>query len=417
MNTCLLPCRHVMYVRSNCNYETVIPPMRSISTRWIVHSPMNNIAEGDVRPGGLKQLTCPVLSRQTPLTTTDMYIETKALAEKIIDRMAMQSTPTYRVALQWLQDFYVALNSGDVVDFTDRETPSFPGLSQVSSIGAARLSQMSFSEELSTRPPETLITGSCEEAIPSGAQKEVENEGDSDYDLGCETPNAAKTDKTKVVRADHGSTRNELPSIGTKITPNLTEVGNNEQNSEVAIWKFAERPVVNGMTKEQRKKQKHKSERRAARELAEKYRKGKMSRFAKFTDVAALLDGAYSMFHTKAMVDALVMPTAEIGSTVTVRPFIKNQEVPDITQMLPLDKEMEGINAIKLTTDIDLLAYWPDYGCINFDQLDTMASIHEARNNFKLVMRTIKWLDTVEWRVSDRSAGAVSRHAPHHKDT
>ncbi|KAE9325814.1 hypothetical protein PR003_g16385 [Phytophthora rubi] len=140
MNTCLLPCRHVMFVRNHCNYETVIPPMRSFSTRWIVHSPVNNIAERDVARGGLKQITCSALSQQSPVSTTDMYIEAKAVAEKIIDRMALQSTPTYRVALQWLQDFYGALNSGDVIEFSQREA-TFLGLSQVSSVGATRLSQ------------------------------------------------------------------------------------------------------------------------------------------------------------------------------------------------------------------------------------------------------------------------------------
>ncbi|KAE9012947.1 hypothetical protein PR003_g16386 [Phytophthora rubi] len=101
------------------------------------------------------------------------------------------------------------------------------------------------------------------------------------------------------------------------------------------------------------------------------------------------------------MLDALVMPTAEINSTVAVRPFNVGQEVPVVKQLLQLDKVMEGINAIKLSMDCDLLAYWPDYGCATFDQLDTMASIHEARNNFKLVMHTLKWLESVEWRVSD----------------
>ncbi|KAG6608891.1 uncharacterized protein IUM83_12770 [Phytophthora cinnamomi] len=69
--------------------------------------------------------------------------------------------------------------------------------------------------------------------------------------------------------------------------------------------------------------------------------------------------------------------------------------------MLVRDKVEEGIEAIKGAGNIDLVAHWPDYGCATFDQLDAMASIHEARNNFKLVMRTLKWLASVEWRVSD----------------
>lgn len=62
---------------------------------------------------------------------------------------------------------------------------------------------------------------------------------------------------------------------------------------------------------------------------------------------------------------------------------------------------IEGINTIKLKQNVDLLAYWSDYGCATFDQLDAMANIIEARNHFKLVMRTLKWLEDVEWRVND----------------
>ncbi|KAE9073448.1 hypothetical protein PF010_g25070 [Phytophthora fragariae] len=62
----------------------------------------------------------------------------------IVDRMALQSTPTFQVAFRWLEDFYEALNAGDVVTFTERDDSAFPGLSHVSSVGGARLSQLSF---------------------------------------------------------------------------------------------------------------------------------------------------------------------------------------------------------------------------------------------------------------------------------
>ncbi|GMF54033.1 unnamed protein product [Phytophthora fragariaefolia] len=101
------------------------------------------------------------------------------------------------------------------------------------------------------------------------------------------------------------------------------------------------------------------------------------------------------------MLHALVMPTAEVSSIVSVRPYSVGQDVPTIKKMLVRDKLEEGIQAIKMSEDIDLLAYWPDYGYATFDQLDAMASIHEARNNFDLVKRTLAWLESVEWRVAD----------------
>ncbi|KAG3232184.1 hypothetical protein PI124_g22727 [Phytophthora idaei] len=125
--------------------------MRFFSTRWIVHSPVNNIAEGEVSPGGFRQVSCGPLPTDKALSSSSKYKDAKALAEKNVDRIALQSTPTYRVALQWLQDFYEALNAGTVVGFTLREDTLFPGLSQVPSVGAAMLSQMSFAEEGSSQ--------------------------------------------------------------------------------------------------------------------------------------------------------------------------------------------------------------------------------------------------------------------------
>ncbi|KAG6954232.1 hypothetical protein JG687_00011913 [Phytophthora cactorum] len=62
---------------------------------------------------------------------------------------------------------------------------------------------------------------------------------------------------------------------------------------------------------------------------------------------------------------------------------------------------MEGIDGIKMTEDVDLLAFWPGYGYATFDQLVGMNRIQEARHRQTLVMRTVKWIDEVEWRIQD----------------
>ncbi|OWY97561.1 hypothetical protein PHMEG_00031880, partial [Phytophthora megakarya] len=90
-------------------------------------------------------------TKEKDLSGANMYIEAKALAEKIVDRMALQTTPTFKIALKWLEDFYNALSFGEVVDFADREASSFPGLSQVSSVGGASLSQLSFIGDILVR--------------------------------------------------------------------------------------------------------------------------------------------------------------------------------------------------------------------------------------------------------------------------
>ncbi|ETP15612.1 hypothetical protein F441_09646 [Phytophthora nicotianae CJ01A1] len=136
--TCLLPCRHVMFVRSTCNFETCVPPMRYFATRWIRHSPENDIDEGDVSTGGLKQKVLPSVPKGRALSSSNKYIEAKAITEKIVDRLALQSTPTFRVALTWLENFFEALNAGEVVDFSERGNPVFLRLSSTSSGGVVR---------------------------------------------------------------------------------------------------------------------------------------------------------------------------------------------------------------------------------------------------------------------------------------
>jgi hypothetical protein len=95
-----------MHFRFMCNYETVSPPLRTFSIRWIVHAPQNNIDEGDVRAGGFFTSSCAAIREEPAVAASDKYIHVKALTEKIVDRMALQTSPTYRVAQWWLQGFY-----------------------------------------------------------------------------------------------------------------------------------------------------------------------------------------------------------------------------------------------------------------------------------------------------------------------
>ncbi|GMF80789.1 unnamed protein product [Phytophthora fragariaefolia] len=69
-------------------------------------------------------------------------------------------------------------------------------------------------------------------------------------------------------------------------------------------------------------------------------------------------------------------------------------------QIPQLDKIYEAINTIKTTSNYNLLAQWSDYGSITLDQLQAMADIIEARNQFLLVEFTMAWMDRVEWHIS-----------------
>lgn len=135
------------------------------------------------------------------MTSDAMYADTKAIAEKIIDRMALQSPPTYHVAFQRLENFYDALNSGNVVDFAEQNIVPFPGLSQVSSVGAARLSQMAFAADT---PP----SGSSADAVTTTT---IEDSADA------ETAPTIKDGVLSIMRlmfkATMNMARTEVPSV------------------------------------------------------------------------------------------------------------------------------------------------------------------------------------------------------------
>ncbi|POM65881.1 Hypothetical protein PHPALM_18338, partial [Phytophthora palmivora] len=130
---------------------------------------------------------------------------------------------------------------------------------------------------------------------------------------------------------------------------------------------------------------------------------GTVSKLVTFTDVATLLDGPYRYFNAKAMVDALDLPAGEISGSLSVRQRSAGQDIPVVEAIPPLPKIIAAIDAIRLKQDINLLAYWPDFGYATFGQLDAMATLVEARTRtrFGLVMQTIKWIESVEWNVAD----------------
>ncbi|KAF4132293.1 hypothetical protein GN958_ATG18526 [Phytophthora infestans] len=101
------------------------------------------------------------------------------------------------------------------------------------------------------------------------------------------------------------------------------------------------------------------------------------------------------------MLDTLVIPTVEVRGKLSVRSHAVDEDIPVVKSIPQMNKIMKAIEAIKIRDDNDLLAYWPDNGFAMFDQLDGMASVIEARNHFTLDMRTMRWIDDVEWRVSD----------------
>ncbi|OWZ18835.1 LOW QUALITY PROTEIN: hypothetical protein PHMEG_0007001 [Phytophthora megakarya] len=115
------------------------------------------------------------------------------------------------------------------------------------------------------------------------------------------------------------------------------------------------------------------------------------SMLVSFDDVAALLDVPYSYYDSKPMVDALVIPCVEVRGELSVTTLTISQ----------LPAVVAGIEAIKSEDNIDLLAFWPDFGYATFDQLEAMLSQIETRSRSILVIKTRKWTDELEWLGSD----------------
>ncbi|KAF1791794.1 MULE transposase domain [Phytophthora cactorum] len=156
-----------------------------------------------------------------------------------------------------------------------------------------------------------------------------------------------------------------------------------KKKSGVVTWKFADCPLVNGMTKAQRKRAKAKENYLLARALAAKYREGKIGKMA--IDKWSIYLTAPTVCSTRN-----IWWMRYAWQVVSEIVYGRSRH-PCREEHSTYEQDHGTIETIKID-DIDLLAYWPD-GYTTFDQLD-------ARNLFILVMRTMRWIDDVEWRVS-----------------
>ncbi|GMF43876.1 unnamed protein product [Phytophthora fragariaefolia] len=230
--------------------------------------------------------------------------------------MVLQSTPTYRVALEWMQGFCDALQSGEVPTFVAQSTArdNFPGLSHVSSVGSAHLSQLTFVDSSQTQftvePEMTSISHVSDEMEEKEAAPIQSNEREA-------TSTSADTGTVPNVPREAP----ETPLLGAKETPIM----------------FASPPRIPGMSRRQKRRAAGGKELKDARAL--KIRDGK--------------------------------------------------------------KVRKAINTIKAASNCNLLAHWSDYGSVTLDQLQAMADIIEARNQFRLVEFTMAWMDRMEWHISD----------------
>ncbi|KAG1708985.1 hypothetical protein DVH05_022617 [Phytophthora capsici] len=322
--------------------------------------------------------------------------------------MALQSTPTYRVAMDWLTGFSEALHRGELPAFVmqgrmpQRSPAKSQGLTQISFINTslpkpARDEVEETSAELEEKP-----------AVPVQQTRERQEEKQEDHATGtCSSFSDAEEShpdtSSSCVSTGHGpeSTGHGPDSTGqepdcTGQEPNATNRGSKEDPIS-----FAEPPRIRGLSKREKRRLAGGKELREARTLAVKIRDGKKTRKARLDDVAALLEGPYNYDMANAMVAALDLQTVTVEGQLSVRPYNVGQRVPQIRAIPQQDKIKEAIEAVKARNNLKLLAYWPDYGSATFDQLEVMDGILEARSQFQLVELTLDWIEGVQWNVND----------------
>ncbi|KAE9060422.1 hypothetical protein PF007_g30614, partial [Phytophthora fragariae] len=241
-----------MHFRLKCNYETVIPPLRTFSTRWIVHAPQNNIDEGDVGVGGFNKHSCAAIRKEPAVATTDKYVQTKALAEKIVDRMALQSTPTYSVALQWMQEFYDALQGGDVPKFVMEVSPriGLEELPQVSSGESTGLTQISIASSSSQTPSAAAAEGDTDDLEEKSAVP-VQDESAADHDVQDEDARESGAPSTEEAerRPTSASSDTGPAQNSTEMVPEKPSEGSNDDPIS-----FSQPPRVRGLSKREKRR-------------------------------------------------------------------------------------------------------------------------------------------------------------------
>ncbi|KAF1785639.1 hypothetical protein GQ600_13294 [Phytophthora cactorum] len=82
-------------------------PVLLLLSAWALRCPANDISQGEVTAGGSVALQHIERNHRDykAMDSAAMYSSPKAALEKISDVMAIQTTPTFNVALEWLHDF------------------------------------------------------------------------------------------------------------------------------------------------------------------------------------------------------------------------------------------------------------------------------------------------------------------------
>ncbi|KAE9289619.1 hypothetical protein PF008_g25838 [Phytophthora fragariae] len=311
--------------------------------------------------GGLNRINCPPRRAPRALSSDAKYSQGKQITEKIVDVLSIQPSTTHKLAMQWLTGFYDALHTGKLEEFTGQNlcaTSGFNALSQVSSVGSVTVSQLSFADTGVRRVPEDKPM--------------------------CDV--TAWTDLEEKA---------PVPVVG----PTPSQHGDAVGRSPADPITLASPPKRKGLTRRAEKHEASTGELQVANKLRLRISEGRKSCAVKLSYMA-ILKGPYSRRTTMPFIERLSLPSVEVAGKLDVRSFNIGQPVP-VTKAIPqLEKIEEAIAAIDNKSNKALLARWEDYGFATYGQLKLMARVIKERNKFKLVEDTMKWIDSLAFRVA-----------------
>ncbi|KAE8999279.1 hypothetical protein PR002_g18503 [Phytophthora rubi] len=190
--------------------------------------------------------------------------------------MALQSTPTYSVALQWMQEFYDALQGEDVPKFVMEVSPriGLEELPQVSSEESTGLTQISIASPVSQTPSAAAAEGDTDD-LEEKSDVPVEDESAADHDVQDEDARESGAPSTEEAerRPTSASSDTGPAQNSTKMVPEKPSEGSKDDPIS-----FSQPPRVRGLSKSEKRRIAGDKELREARKLAVKIRDGKKTR-------------------------------------------------------------------------------------------------------------------------------------------
>ncbi|OWY96719.1 hypothetical protein PHMEG_00032944 [Phytophthora megakarya] len=131
-----------MFCRPQNLCEIVLPPYNTIPERWMRGCPLNAIAVGHVWAGDVTHHIIRRSDRVKTLQEDDKYSKARTIMEHIVTVLSVQSIPTLRAAMGFLDGFARALHEGNFADFAVGFTPDELDVIKLESKPAANLSSV-----------------------------------------------------------------------------------------------------------------------------------------------------------------------------------------------------------------------------------------------------------------------------------